>query len=328
LTDGGLFQKTALAYKLRLKIALEHQIVFQRVVQHQTVLVPVLRYMAHAGERAISDGCAGYVLPAEAYFAVGERLQPRKTVNQLCLSVAVDTGDTDDLAGAHAEGHVFHGVVFVHLGGHGHVLHIQDDVAGHLFILMDDKLNIAADHHAGQLFLGGVADVHGADALALAQDGAAVGHGHDLVELVGYEQDGLALLGKAAHDLHQLVNLLGRKHGCGLVEDEDLIFPVEHLQNFGALLHAHSDISDQRVGVHLEAVFFGKGHDLLPGLLLLEKARLTGLHAHYDVVKHSEAFHQLEVLMNHAYTESVGVVGVVYPDLHAVLLDYAGLGLI
>ena len=44
-------------------------------------------------------------------------------------------------------------------------------ILGGLFI--DLKLDIAADHHAGKLLLGGVLDVHGAHVLALAQDGAA-----------------------------------------------------------------------------------------------------------------------------------------------------------
>ena len=47
-----------------------------------------------------------------------------------------------------------------------------------------------------------------------------------------------------------------------------------------------------------------------------------------DVVQHGEALHQLEVLVNHADAQSIGVVGVVDFDLHAVLFDHALFGLI
>ena len=46
-------RKPALSVKLRLEVALEHQIVLQRVVQHQTVLMTVLGDVGHA-----HAGCA------------------------------------------------------------------------------------------------------------------------------------------------------------------------------------------------------------------------------------------------------------------------------
>jgi hypothetical protein len=45
------------------------------------------------------------------------------------------------------------------------------------------------------------------------------------------------------------------------------------------------------------------------------------LHAHNDVVQHREALHQLEVLVDHADPQRVGIVGVADLDLLAVLLD-------
>ena len=75
---------------------------------------------------------------------------------------------------------------------HGDVLHVQYHLARLCGLFIDLKLDIAADHHAGGLLLGGVLDIHGSHILALAQDGAAVGDRHDLVELVGNKEDGLA----------------------------------------------------------------------------------------------------------------------------------------
>ena len=138
---------------------------------------------------------------------------------------------------------------------------------------------------------------------------------------MGDEQDALAFLRQVLHDGHELVDLLGGEHGGGLVEDEDLVVPVEHLQDLGALLHAHGDVLDVGVRVHLQAVLFGQGQDLLAGLILLEESGFGGLHAHDDVVEDREALHQLEVLMDHADAQIVGVVGVLDLDLLPVLLD-------
>ena len=209
------------------------------------------------------------------------------------------------------------------LGGHGEALHREDHILGLGLLLVDHEVHIPAHHHLGELFLGGGGHVHGADVLALAEHSAAVGHRHDLVELVGDEEDALALGLEPAHDVHKLVDLLGGEDGGGLIEDEDLIVPVEHLQDLGALLHAHGDILHQGVRVHLQAVFVGEGHDLLPGLRLLQKAPLAGLHAQDDIVQHGEALHQLEVLVDHADAQVVGVVGVLNLHHPAVLLDGA-----
>ena len=273
-------------------------------------------------------GALGDVLAVQGDLAGHQGLQAGEAVDELGLAVAVDAGDAHDLAPADLQGHVLDGVVAVGLGGHGHVLHGEDHLAGLLGLLGHVEVHVAAHHHGGQLLGGGVLGLHGADVLALAQHGAAVGHGHDLVELVGDEEDALALLGQVLHDLHELVDLLGGEHGGGLVEDQDLVVPVEHLQDLGALLHAHGDVLDEGVRVHLQAVLLGQGQDLLPGLLLLQEAVLGGLHAHDDVVEHREALHQLEVLVHHADAQIVGVVGILDLNLFPVLFDDALLGLI
>ena len=209
------------------------------------------------------------------------------------------------------------------------MLHVQHHVAGLGRLLMDGEFHVPAHHHPGQLRLGGVGDVDGAHVFALAEDGTAVRHRHDLVELVGDKENGLALGGQILHDLQQLVDFLGRQHGGRLVENQDVVVPVEHFQDFRPLLHAHGNILDQRVGVHLQPVFFRQGQHLLPGLLLLQKSRFSRrLHAQNDVVQHGEAFHQLEVLVHHADAQGIGVVGIVNLHPDAVLADEALLRLI
>ena len=143
------------------------------------------------------------------------------------------------------------------------------------------------------------------------------------------EQDALAFRRQVPHDLHQLVDFLGRQHGGGLVKDQYFVLAVQHLEDLGALLHAHGDIADLGVGVHLQAVFFAQLDHALAGLGLVKQSALAhGLHAQDDVVQHRKAFHQLKVLVHHADAQGVGVVGVADLDLLAVLLDDALLRLI
>src|SRR5439155_1106414 len=75
-----------------------------------------------------------------------------------------------------------------------------------------------------------------------AQDRDVVGDRHDLAKLVGDEDERLSLVAEGPYDCEELVDLLSREDGCGLVEDQKLRSAVEHLQNFHALLNAERDV--------------------------------------------------------------------------------------
>ena len=138
--------------------------------------------------------------------------------------------------------------------GTDEVLDLQDrlpDLAG---LLIDGKLHVAANHHLGQFLFRGVLDVNGADIPALAQDRAAVRDRHDLVELVGDEQDALALGLEAAHNVHELVISWGSEPPWARRKSE-FHCPVEHFQDLDTLLHADGDVADQRVRVTFRPYF-------------------------------------------------------------------------
>ena len=145
---------------------------------------------------------------------------------------------------------------------------------------------------------------------------------------MGDEEDALALLGETAHRVHELLDLLRRQDRRGLVEDEDVVVAVEHLEYLDALLHADGDVLHLGVQVDLEAVFLGELLDLFAGLLLLQEAELRRLRAEDDVVQHREDVDELEVLVHHTDAEPCRVVGVVYLDDLAVFLDDALLRLV
>ena len=265
----------------------------------------------------------GDVLPIQRDRTAGDFFQTGQAVHQLGLTVALNTGKADDLTRANVKADIAHRIFFMGAAGHRHALHAQDGFAGLGGLFVHHKLNIAANHHAGKLFLAAVGNIHGADILALAQNRTAVRHGHDLVQLVGNKQDALALSLKTAHDLHQFVDFLRSQYSGGFVKNQNFIVAVQHFQDLNALLHANRDIADQCIRVYTQAVFFRKLHDLFAGDLFLQKSRFAGFHTQHDVIQHREALHQLKVLVDHADAKVVCIVGVIDLDFLAVFLDDA-----
>ncbi len=146
--------------------------------------------------------------------------------------------------------------------------------------------------------------------LPLRKNGAPVGHGLNFRQLVGDEQDALTLGLEAPHDFHELVNLLGGQHGGGLIEDQDLIVPVEHLQDLHPLLHTYGDVGDLGVGSIFRLYRWDRARTFSRAFFFLQDAHVTVLLAQDDVVQDGETFHQLKVLVYHADVQGRGVVGV------------------
>ena len=162
--------------EFRFKIPLQHQIVLQRIVQHKTVFVAILRDVGHTHDTTLANGCAGDVLAAHGYLAGYQRLKTRQTIDKFGLTVAVDTGDADDLALAYLQRYVLNSVILVNLTGYRHVLHIQDYIAGLPGLLLHMEIDIAAHHHGGQLLHRSVFCLYSTDVFAFAQYGASVSH--------------------------------------------------------------------------------------------------------------------------------------------------------
>ena len=102
---------------------------------------------------------------------------------------------------------------------------------------------------------------------------------------MGDKQDGLALCCQVLHNLQQLIDLLGSQNRSRLIEDQDLVVAVQHLQDLCTLLHTNGDILDHGIGVNLQVVFLRQGHDLLAGLVTLKQAILGILDTQDDVIQ-------------------------------------------
>ena len=58
-------------------------------------------------------------------------------------------------------------------------------------------------------------------------------------QLVRDEDDRFSLLYQGLHDLEQFIGFLRRQDSSRLIQDEDVRFTIEQLDNFHPLLHAH-----------------------------------------------------------------------------------------
>ncbi len=138
-------------------------------------------------------------------------------------------------------------------------------------------------------------------------------------QLVADEDDADAALQQRAHDAEQAFGLLRREHRGRLVEDQDVGFAVERLDDFDALLHADRQVFDQRVGVDFQPVLLRDFEDALARRAPVEQQAARHLVAQHDVLGHGQHRHQLKMLVHHADAEPDGVVGVV--DLHGLSVD-------
>ena len=164
--------------------------------------------------------------------------------------------------------------------------------------------------------------------LAAAHDADRVGHRHDLAQLVGDEDDRLALLLEVLEDAEQVVGLRGGQDAGRLVEDQDVALAVERLQDLHPLLQPDRELAHHGVGVDLELVLVLEPLQLRPRLGERGAQQPPVLGAEDDVLEHGEGLDQHEVLMHHAdpgadRRQAVG-------DRHglAVDADLAGVGLV
>ena len=281
----------------------------------------VLRNMAHV-TAPTGNGCLRDILLTEGDLALGGLFQTGQTVDKLTLTISVNTGDTDDLSGPHVKADAVHGILLAALGGNGQILYTEHDLTGFGGLLAHFQLNGTAHHHVGQGLLVRILSLHSTDILTLTQNGHAVGYRHDLIQLMGDEQNGFAFTGKLLHGCHQLVDLLRSQNGGRLVKNQDLIVTVEHLQDLHTLLHTNGDVLDPGIQIHLQTITLRNGLHLLARFLLGQDTHLGGLRTQDDVVQNRKYVDQLEMLMDHADAQGRGVIGVIDLDDLAVFLDH------
>ena len=239
-------------------------------------------------------------------------------------AVPADAGDPQDLAGSHFEVDALErrgAAVAPRLeSAHG-----KDHFISRRRGALHDFVQLAADHRARDLRRVRVLRDELPGVPPGAEDGDAVGDGHDLTQLVGNEDERLALVAEGPHDAEELVHLERCQHGRGLVEDEQLRPSVEHLQDLHALLEAERDVLDARGDVDL---------DVKPRLELVDAAldrgvvqeRTSALVAEHHVLGDAQRRHEHEVLVDHPDAERDRVPWPADPHLAPADADGARVG--
>ena len=213
----------------------------------------VLRDVRKSQPADLAGGSSCDGLSVDEHLAAAHGPHAGDGLDQLALTVALDGGDAQNLARAHGQAHALHGGQHA-VGEHLQVLHADALVACLAGLFQLGVEHLAADHHAGQHAFVDLAGVLQAHQLAGAHHAHAVGDRHDLVELVGDDDDRHALVAHdAPDDPEQLVGLLGGQHGGGLVQNQHVRAPVQGLENLHALLQAHAQGIDLGGGVDLQA---------------------------------------------------------------------------
>ena len=167
-------------------------------------------------------------------------------LQQFALPVAGDAGDADDLARTNREGDIATRST-PRASTTERFVDLEQRRAGRLLGLLDAQEHAPPHHQLGQFRRRGVGRLEGRHHLAAAHDRDAIRDRHDLAQLVGDENDGLALLLERAQQLEQRIGLGRREHGGGLVENEDVRAAIERFQDLDALLQADGEIADSRV---------------------------------------------------------------------------------
>jgi len=136
----------------------------------------------------------------------------------------------------------------------GPVFHLENDIAD-IGLTVGKTLGEIPPHHPPDdavfrhlvLF-----HVQRLDGLAVAQDGDAVRHLHDLVQLVGNDDGGDAPLLELFDEAQQIFAVFLVERGGRLVEDEELHFLGQRLGDLHQLLLADAEMGHQRARIFVQ----------------------------------------------------------------------------
>ncbi len=227
------------------------------------------------------------------------RHDPGQHIQQLRLAVARHPGDADDLALAQRHADLLQ-LVDPGRIRQAQILNIKNRRAGPCRRVVDLEQHLAPDHQLGQFGRRGVRRLQMGDHLAAAHHRHIIGDRHDLLELVGDQQNGDALLAKRAQDIEQLLGFLRRQDTCRLVEDQDFGTAKQRFQDFHTLLQPDRKVLDDHVRIDRQAEILRQLVQRLTGLARAGLDAQAAFAAKHDIFQNGEIGHQHEMLMHHA----------------------------
>ena len=193
---------------------------------------------------------ARHLMPVDRNLARRGRAQAGQHFGQLGLPVALHAGNAQNLTGVDVEIDIVQQRP-ARFGDEAQVAHGSHDIAALLRWLVDLQEDGAPHHHPRDLFLADVGRIDAALDLAVAHDRDSIGDLLDFDQLVGNEDDCLALVDQLAHRIEKIVGLLWGEHGSRLVQDQQVGAAIESLEDLHALAHAHWCSVDARRRIHV-----------------------------------------------------------------------------
>jgi hypothetical protein len=179
------------------------------------------------------------------------------------------------------------------------------------------------DHQLGELGGGHVARQHRGHRLTATDHGDLVRDLEHLVQMVADEQHRETLRRQLVDRPEEVAHLLRHQHRSWLVEDQDARAAVQHLEDLDPLPLTHTEVLDEGIRSHPEAVGLrdladpaARGGEVQPDAL----ARLA---AEHHVLEHREVVGQHEVLVHHPDAGRDGLARRPEGDGSAVDLDRA-----
>ncbi|OIQ81149.1 hypothetical protein GALL_370780 [mine drainage metagenome] len=290
---------------------------------HRAAAQPLLGHHAQAGGAARGDTARRRTEQPHAPATRRPRVLARQQREQLLLAVAGDTGDADDLAGAHRQidtaqrDAVRVAARLVHAG------QLEHHRAG-VRRTMLGRLEVGADHQPRQAGVVMLRRVDFGDHAPGAQHRAAVAQRAHLVELVADVQDAATAGGELAQRLEQPSDRLRRQHRSWFVEDQQPRLGQQRTDDLDALALADRQRVQRPPRIDVEAVVGGDALDARGDLRQWRAARL----AEPDVLGNADALEQREMLKHHRDAELTRRVRVRHRHFDAVEQHATAVGLL
>ena len=197
------------------------------------------------------------------------RLQSGDCLEQLLLAVSGDTGNSHDLSAVGIKGNILQHTDSV-LVDDGKVSHLKSLDRVLRLRSVNVQLDLLADHHLRQQALVRIPGVNAADILALSKNAYPVGDLQHLVELVRDDDNRFAVRLHIADDFKELFCFLWGQNGSGLVQDQNIRSPVQHLDDLQGLLLGYTHGVDLLVEIHVKVIFLTDILRLFPDLFQIE----------------------------------------------------------
>ena len=158
----------------------------------------------------------------------------------------------------------------------GEALDDEHIVADRGLLLREQGGHVAAHHLAHDGVSGGLADRARGDVGAVAHDGDGVAEREHLVEAVGDEQDGPALVAEAPRDREQPLDLDAGQRRGRLVHDENPRIQGDGLRDLDDLLVGDGQSERRAVRVHPDAEALEQGERLFAHRAPVDHAQCSG----------------------------------------------------